>query len=74
MTLFCPFGNILSAKVYVDKKTDESKGFGFVSFEDGECASNAIIAMNGFQVGIKRLKVQHKKIASEPLESDYSYF
>lgn len=26
MTLFNPFGKILSAKVYVDKKTEESKG------------------------------------------------
>lgn len=27
-TLFAPFGNVVSAKVYVDKKTSESKGFG----------------------------------------------
>lgn len=58
---FMPFGRILSAKVFIDKKTNLSKCFGFVSFDNHLSASNAIKAMNGFQIGIKRLKVQVKK-------------
>lgn len=60
-TLFASFGNVISAKVFVDRKTSESKGFGFVSYDTPTAADDAINAMNGFQIGNKRLKVQHKK-------------
>lgn len=58
---FLPFGNVISAKVFIDKQTNLSKCFGFVSFDNPESAQVAIKAMNGFQVGAKRLKVQLKK-------------
>ena len=61
ITLFCPFGKLVSVKVFVDKKTNERKGFGFVSFFSPEEAQEAIRYMNGFQIGIKRLKVELKK-------------
>jgi len=61
-TAFAPFGNVISAKVYVDKNTGQSKGFGFVSYDLPASAETAIAAMNGFQIGTKRLKVQHKRV------------
>lgn len=61
-TAFNSFGTVLSAKVYVDKFTGESKGFGFVSYDSVLSAEAAIEQMNGFQIGNKRLKVQHKRM------------
>ncbi|XP_050392139.2 CUGBP Elav-like family member 2 isoform X3 [Patella vulgata] len=59
--MFMPFGNVVSAKVFIDKQTNLSKCFGFVSYDSPVSASAAIQAMNGFQIGMKRLKVQLKR-------------
>ncbi|XP_047939246.1 RNA-binding protein BRN1-like isoform X2 [Salvia hispanica] len=59
--LFQRFGRVLSAKVFVDKATNVSKCFGFVSYDSPAAAQNAISAMNGYQLGGKKLKVQLKR-------------
>ncbi|XP_033740332.1 CUGBP Elav-like family member 2 isoform X8 [Pecten maximus] len=61
MQTFLPFGSVISAKVFIDKQTNLSKCFGFVSYDNSVSAHAAIQAMNGFQIGMKRLKVQLKR-------------
>lgn len=63
---FQPFGNVVSAKVFIDKQTNLSKCFGFVSYDNSISAQAAIHSMNGFQIGMKRLKVQLKRSKDKP--------
>lgn len=60
--LFCHYGNLLSVRIMVEKDTGRSRGFGFVSYDSPDAAAVAIKELNGFVIGNKRLKVQHKQI------------
>eukprot|EP00871_Galdieria_phlegrea_P003504 jgi/Galph1/4154/GphlegSOOS_G2794.1 len=60
--LFLPFGKILSSNVFIDKRTQRSKGFGFVSYAYPDSAHMAISMLNGMTLPNGRtLKVSLKK-------------
>ncbi|CBZ52356.1 putative RNA binding protein [Neospora caninum Liverpool] len=61
LTHFSVYGPVLSARIASDRLSGRNRGFGFVSFANGQAAAAAVTAMNGFQVNGKRLKVQIKK-------------
>jgi CUG-BP- and ETR3-like factor len=58
-------GNVVSAKVFIDKATMKSKCFGFVSYDNAISANAAIQAMNGMMIGGKQLRVQVKTARGE---------
>ena len=58
---FTGFGNILSARVVMDRMTGRSKGFGFVEIEDDGQADEAVNKMNGQTIGGRPVRVSEAK-------------
>ena len=48
--LFCPFGHIINVRI-MRNKIGQSKGFGFVSFENCADAQRAVAELNGIKIG-----------------------
>jgi len=61
---FSEFGNVVSARVVMDKFTGKSRGFGFVDMDDND-ADKAIAAMTGYKWGDRELTVNEAKPKSE---------
>lgn len=53
---FSQYGEIVEAKVIVDRETGRSRGFGFVSFASDE-AADAALAMNGQELDGRTIRV-----------------
>lgn len=57
--IFEPFGRIESIQLLMDSETGRSKGYGFISFADAECAKKALEQLNGFELAGRPMKVGH---------------
>lgn len=60
-TLFEEFGSVHSSNVIVDKYNGRSKGFGFVSMEDHDEASEAINKLNGTVIKDREIVVNEAR-------------
>jgi len=64
--LFGPYGDIQLLTIARDKISGKSKGFGFIQMADAEGADQAIAALNGYEIGNRRLEVRLAEEKAEP--------
>lgn len=64
-SIFEEFGEVVSAKIIMDKYSGRSKGFGFVEMADNEEANAAIEALNDKDVGGRNIKVNKAREKTE---------
>ena len=55
---FGRFGNLVRAEITCDKETGNSKGFGFVSYDNPASADAAMAAMNGAMVAGRQIRIE----------------
>ncbi len=63
--LFKEYGEVSSAKVVVDRRTDRSKGYGFVEMSAEDHAQQAIEALNGTEVKGRLINVSFARTQGE---------
>ena len=54
---FESYGEVTDAKVVTDRETGRSRGFGFVTFSDGDAATSAISEMDGADLDGRTIRV-----------------
>jgi RNA recognition motif-containing protein len=59
--LFAQHGQVSRASVVIDRETGRSRGFGFVEMPDDAQGDAAIAAMNGLDMGGRKLVVNEAK-------------
>ena len=59
--VFEEYGSLVSATVIRDRETDRSRGFGFVEFSDDNDGTNAISALDGFDMDGRPLRVNEAR-------------
>ncbi|XP_015258760.1 PREDICTED: RNA-binding protein 39-like [Cyprinodon variegatus] len=57
--IFEPFGRIEHIQLIMDSETGRSKGYGFITFADAECAKKALEQLNGFELAGRPMKLGH---------------
>ena len=69
--LFDDYGTVSSAKIIMDKFTNQSRGFGFVEMQDEAAAQKAVRELNGVMVEGRSIKVSEAR-AKESRERSFT--
>ncbi|KAK4790307.1 hypothetical protein SAY86_017611 [Trapa natans] len=56
---FSSFGEVVEARVILDRDTGRSRGFGFVNYSSDESASSALQAMDGQELQGRNIRVSY---------------
>ena len=70
---FASYGELLEAKVILDRDTNRSRGFGFVTFADEAAATAAMKALDGTDFEGRTIKVnvaEDKRAGGGPRRDD----
>ena len=67
--VFAAAGEVLSAKVIIDRDTGRSKGFGFV--EMAHIAIDDILLLDGHPIGGRQIKINKAKMPERPSRSSW---
>lgn len=59
--LGAPYGQLVSANVATERKSGESKGFGFIEYSNADEARAAITGLDGRDVNGQALKVNESR-------------
>ncbi|KAK5577862.1 hypothetical protein RB653_002810 [Dictyostelium firmibasis] len=54
---FSSYGNVIDAQVVRDSSTGRTRGFGYVTFENGSIANNAVSGLQNFELDGRIIKV-----------------
>jgi RNA recognition motif-containing protein len=68
-TLFAQYGDVTSVNIIKDKYTGQAKGFGFVEMAQDDAAVAAISALDGKDLGGRKLRVNEAE--NKPRRDSY---